>query len=79
MVALRPGLVFEVLAKGDTVTLHYSDREISLPAKTGISLEFLLSGRKVAVAEIPGPLDIAGKTTLVRRLIREGLIEVMPT
>ena len=79
VVALRPGLVFEVLAKGDTVTLHYSDREISLPAKTGISLDFLLSGRKVAVAEIPGPLDIAGKTTLVRRLIREGLIEVVPT
>jgi hypothetical protein len=47
--------------------------------RQGISLDFLLSGRKVAVAEIPGPLDIAGKTTLVRRLIREGLIEVMPT
>ena len=79
VVALRPGLVFQVLAEGDAVTLRYSDREISLPAKTGISLEFLLCSGKVAVAEIPDPLDIAGKTTLVRRLIREGLIEVMPT
>jgi ribosomal protein L16 Arg81 hydroxylase len=76
VVGARPGLVFYVRAEGEAVRLEYYGRTIKFPARAGESLRFALNHSKFAVRELPG-LDNAGKLTLVRRLIREGLLVSM--
>jgi hypothetical protein len=47
-----------------------------MPERLGPALSSLAAGGSVTVADIPG-LDTAGRLVLVRRLIREGLLEVI--
>lgn len=54
-----------VEAPGVTVTFPSVAREAALA---------LLGGRPMKICDLPGSLDIAGKLTLARRMIREGLV-----
>jgi ribosomal protein L16 Arg81 hydroxylase len=76
VVGARPGLIFYVRAQGEVVCLEYYGRTIKFPAQAGEALGFALNRSEFAVRELPG-LDNAGKLTLVRRLIREGLLVSM--
>jgi lysine-specific demethylase/histidyl-hydroxylase NO66 len=53
------------------------DRELRMPARVEPAMALLAEGGKVSVADLPG-LDETGRLVLVRRLIREGLLEVAP-
>ncbi len=53
------------------------DRELRMPARVEPAMAMLMEGGKVSVADLPG-LDESGRLVLVRRLIREGLLEVVP-
>lgn len=55
------------------------DREIDLPAEVAPEVERLLSGRPVQVASLDGRLDADGRLVLVRRLVREGALDVVTT
>lgn len=52
------------------------DRELRMPAWVEPAMSVVASGDVVPVADLPG-LDKAGREVLVRRLIREGLLEVV--
>ena len=54
--------------------LSYSGKTIRLPAYVEPSLRHLAETTDVAVREIPGELDDAGKLVLVRSLLREGFL-----
>ena len=52
------------------------DRELRMPGWLESAMRVIAAGGKVAVSDIPD-LDEAGRLVLARRLIREGLIEVI--
>jgi hypothetical protein len=52
------------------------DRELRMPARLEPAMADLATGEGIPVGGLPG-LDAAGRLVLVRRLIREGLLEVV--
>ena len=72
-VVLRPGLRHRLTPAGDRVLLDVPGDRLSLPVSTAPALTALLTGESVAVGALPG-LDVADQTTLVRRLLREGVL-----
>jgi len=76
VVGARPRLIFYLRDEGEVVRLECYGRTIKFPARAGEALRFALSHSEFAVRDLPG-LDNAGKLTLVRRLIREGLLVSM--
>ncbi|WP_420396622.1 cupin domain-containing protein [Nioella sp.] len=76
----RPTLIYrltDVPAKGDqpdSVALSCQGTVITLPAYAREPLEYAISTPRFTMADIPGDLDDAGKTVLLRRLVREGLV-----
>lgn len=69
----RAGLAFHVRSDNDSVVLECYERTIKFPVRAGEALRFALNHADFAVRDLPG-LDDKGKLTLVRRLIREGLL-----
>lgn len=60
--------------QGDTLTLRAAGVELALPVYAKEALTRALSGEPFQPRDLPGDVDEAGKVTLARRLIREGLI-----
>ncbi|NOY93286.1 MAG: hypothetical protein GXP55_19035 [Deltaproteobacteria bacterium] len=75
-VGCRPDLLYRVRVGEETLALTVYGNEISLPAHAEQALRFALDTAEYRVAEIAGDLDDAGKLVLVRRLVREGLVEI---
>jgi lysine-specific demethylase/histidyl-hydroxylase NO66 len=73
----RPGGVFQVEARGDRITALLGMRELRMPAFCEPALR-LVAGRSEPFAprELPG-LDPDSAVVLVRRLVREGAVEVL--
>jgi hypothetical protein len=76
LVARRPGSICVMEVEDGELSVLLGDRELRMPERLGPALSFLTAGGSVTVADIPG-LDTAGRLVLVRRLIREGLLEVI--
>jgi hypothetical protein len=62
---------------GDELSVLLGDRELRMPGWLESPMELLASGRPVAVADLAAHLDEAGRLVLVRRLVVEGLLEVV--
>jgi hypothetical protein len=62
---------------GDELSVLLGDRELRMPSWLGPAMERLASGQPVAVADLAAHLDEAGRLVLVRRLVVEGLLEVV--
>ncbi len=73
-VGARPGVNFRLRDAEDSVAIECQGRTITFPRFVREALEFALGQPKFRVKELPGGLDDDGKLTLVRRLIREGLV-----
>ena len=73
-VGARPGLIFYLRTEGDFILLECYGRTIKFPARAGEAIKFALSNSEFHVQDVPD-LDDAAKLTLVRRLIREGLMQ----
>lgn len=69
----RPGANYRLQTGGDSIAVECYGRRITLPLHAEEAVRFALSHDRFGVREIPGNLDDAGKLTLIRRLIREGL------
>jgi hypothetical protein len=70
----RPNVI-----QGDLAILHAGgDRRIDAPARVAPQLSFIAAHEAFTIADLPGPLDDKGKVTLVRRLVREGILTVDP-
>jgi ribosomal protein L16 Arg81 hydroxylase len=76
----RPTLIYrltDIPAKGDrqdSVALSCQGTVITLPAHAREPLEFAISTARFTMADLPGDLDVAGKAVLLRRLVREGMV-----
>jgi ribosomal protein L16 Arg81 hydroxylase len=77
VVGTRTGVISHVRTNGEATTVDCYGRKITFPAQVTEAVHFALSNFKFAVRELPGDLGEAGKLTLVRRLIREGLLMVL--
>jgi hypothetical protein len=65
------------LSQGDgNVTLNYHGKVVEIPAHTLSALEYVTQTDSFTAADLPGPLDLESKKTLVRRLVREGFLTI---
>jgi hypothetical protein len=70
----RPHLVYLLREEGENLVVLFGATQVALPSFTREALAFALRGEPFQVSDVPGPLDDAGKTVLVQRLIREGML-----
>ena len=77
IVGTRRGVISRVRTDGAATTVDCYGRKITFPAHVTDAVHFALSNSKFTVCQLPGDLDEAGKLTLVRRFIREGLLMVV--
>lgn len=78
-VGARQGVVFRLQASGESDSVDCFGRKITFPPHVRETVRFALSHSRFVVRDLPGNLDGAGQLTLIRRLIREGLLVVFST
>lgn len=76
VVTRRRGSMCVVDVVDGELSVLLGDRELRMPRRLGPAMSLLAGGGNVVVSDLPG-LDEAGRLVLVRRLIREGLLEVV--
>lgn len=75
MLRRRPGHPCELVEDGDTVRLLLGDRVLRVPARVRAAVEVVAARRELTPVDLP--LDLASALVLCRRLVREGLLEVV--
>jgi len=75
MVRRRPGAVCRLRRREDRLEVLLGDRTLLMPARLAPAMRVVLAGERLAVADLAGYLDPPSRLVLVRRLIREGLLE----
>jgi mannose-6-phosphate isomerase-like protein (cupin superfamily) len=73
----RPNLLYHLLRDETHVHVAAYGARITLPLHAAEALEHALSHDEYRVGDLPGDLDDPGKLVLVRRLVREGLVQVL--
>jgi hypothetical protein len=74
----REGAVAEVVPEGERVALVLADRTLRLPAAVEPVLRLVVGSSTVRGADLgDGVLDAPGRQVLLRRLVREGLLEAV--
>jgi hypothetical protein len=63
--------------RGEEISLLLGDRELRMPARVEKAVRTLASGDEIRVADLAIFLDESGRSVLVKRLVREGLLEVV--
>jgi ribosomal protein L16 Arg81 hydroxylase len=77
VVGARLGAIYRLQARsGDCASVECCGRKMTFPPHAGETVRFALSNPRFAVRDLPGNLDDSGRLTLIRRLIREGLVEI---
>jgi hypothetical protein len=74
----RPTSVCHTTVVGGRVELVLADRTVGLPSALEPALRRLIGADPVKVAALAGWLDAQSRLVLVRRLVREGLLELLP-
>ncbi|MEJ6391116.1 cupin domain-containing protein [Gymnodinialimonas ulvae] len=76
-VGVRSHLIFMIQpVADDKVRLTCQGAEIAMPAFATSAMEFCLTTPDFRVRDMPGDLDAAGRLVLVKRLVREGLMQL---
>jgi hypothetical protein len=73
----RPGHPCVLLDRGDEVVVLLGDRELTVPGRIRPALEELRVRESLTPADLAEHLDAAGRLVLCRRLVREGLLQVV--
>ncbi len=73
----RPGSPCVLLARGDRIDVLLGDRSIDVPGWLRPALEDLRGRRQLAPRELAEHLDPQSRLVLCRRLVREGMLEVV--
>ena len=76
-VGARPSLLYKLFEQDEHVVLHCYGSSFEFPRHITDPLRFALDHRDFRVGDLPGTLDDAGKLVLVRRLIREGVVQMI--
>ena len=77
VVRRRPHTRCEVTREGDEVRVVLADRALSMPAAVEPAMHAIAGASRLTVSDLKEHLDETGRVTLVRRLIREGLLMVV--
>jgi hypothetical protein len=73
----RPTVLAELVQENDDVSLVFEGRELTFPDHAAEELQAIFeSDEPFTAADLPGSLDEAGRLVLVRRLVREGFLEL---
>ncbi|MCA9608198.1 MAG: hypothetical protein KC619_21460 [Myxococcales bacterium] len=75
--APRPSLLFYLEKDDARVKVLAHGGSITLPIHAAESLEHALTAEEYRIGDLPGDLDDAGKLVLIKKLVREGLVEVL--
>jgi hypothetical protein len=75
-VRLAPGAIAEVRRRADEVGLLIGDRELGMPAWVEPALVLVVDGSSHRVDEL-STIDEQSRLVLVRRLVREGVLEIV--
>lgn len=78
VVRRRRGAVCVSHVHGDELILTLGDRTLALPAFVASAVETLTGTSSTIVGDLSSVLDEQGRLVLVKRLIREGLLELVP-
>jgi lysine-specific demethylase/histidyl-hydroxylase NO66 len=74
----RWGSVFMVSVDADHATVLLGNRELRMPVRAGSALRFIEQADDgFAVADLPDDLDRESRLVLLRRLVREGALEIV--
>jgi hypothetical protein len=73
----RPGAMCVLGPAGEELSVLIGDRELTMPGWIQPAVELLTKGTEVAVGALHPYLDEESRKVLVRRLVREGLLEVV--
>lgn len=74
----RPGVAWFLRLTAQSCSVDCYGRKITFPLHTGEAVRFALGQSRFRVRDLPGNLEDEAKLVLVRRLIREGLVTVLP-
>jgi hypothetical protein len=79
LVEPRPTVIADLDQDGEGATLTFEGRTLSFPAHVWDDLVFAIAADgPFRPADLPGDLDGEGRLVLVRRLVREGFLQVVP-
>jgi|SRR5579875_366637 len=70
----RQGVICRLEANGEAEVVQCYGRTIRFPAQAREAVRYALQHAKFVVEALPGELDDKSKVTLIRRLVREGLV-----
>jgi hypothetical protein len=70
----KPGLIYQLNRMGKTTCINFCSVEIKIPSVAHEAIIFALETPRYQIARVPGSLANPEKMTLIRRLIREGLV-----
>lgn len=73
----RPNLLYHLRRDAENVTLAAYGGRITLPVHAAEALEHALTHDDYRIGDLPGDLDDPGKLVLMRKLVREGLVEIL--
>jgi hypothetical protein len=76
VVVRRHGSMCAIEEIDGELSVMLGDRELRMPSTAEPAMRWLAAGGKTSVSDLPG-LDMPGRLVLVRRLIREGFLEVV--
>lgn len=77
VVRRRPGAVCRLREREDRLEVLLGDRALHMPARLAPVMGAILASDRLAVADLAVHLDPPSRLVLVRRLIREGLLEAV--
>jgi lysine-specific demethylase/histidyl-hydroxylase NO66 len=75
VVRRRPGAVCRLRRRDDRLEVLLGDRTLRMPARLAPAMRAVLASDRLAVGDLAGHLDPPSRLVLVRRLVREGLLE----
>lgn len=74
----RAGHPCVLVARGDRIDVLLGDRTVDVPGWLGPALDELRSRPELSPADLAEHLDPQSRVVLCRRLVREGLLEILP-
>jgi hypothetical protein len=75
VVRRRPGAVCRLRERGGRLEVLLGDRTLRMPARLAPAMRAILAAERLAVGDLAAHLDPPSRLVLVRRLVREGLLE----
>ncbi len=72
-----PNVNYEVSANSKKILIHLYGQELEFPTFTEPAVAFLEQNDSFKVADLPDCMDDAGKIVFVKRLVKEGLLNVL--